>query len=104
MKSEYYLDEEKMVKDDFKDLIKGASFRRFIWWMLEQTTPLQSQYEPDPYRHAYKAGKSDLGKQVMGLVLQNPEKYKQMQDERKSILKMREGVKENGRGRNNDND
>jgi hypothetical protein len=104
MSAEYFLDEEKMIKTDFKDLMKGAAFRRFIWWLLDQTAPLQSQYEPDPYRHAYKAGKSDLGKQVMGLVLQNPDKYKQMQDERKSILKIREGVKSDDRTGRNDND
>ena len=88
------LNDNEMIKKDFKDLIKQANFRRFIWWMLEESQPLVTQFNTDPYKTAYVSGKSDLGKQIMGLLLaEHPEKYKQMGDERKSILKIREEAK-----------
>ena len=92
------LDENEMIKRDFKDLIKQPEFRRFIWWLLEQTAPLMPEFSNDAMIQSYRSGKSDLGKQVMSLLLANhPDKYKQMGDERKSILKTREEANKDGR-------
>lgn len=91
MKIEDMLDENEMIKKDFKELIKLPAFRRFIWWLLEQTAPLMPEFDVNAQVQAYKAGRSDLGKQIMNLLLtEHPDKYKQMGDERKSILRARQ--------------
>jgi hypothetical protein len=85
----------KQIEKDFKTLIIQPPFRRVLYWLLEQTQPLVSHFDANPNLTAYMQGKSDLGKQLMGLLLKDhPEKYKQMIDERKSVLEMRKKMKE----------
>jgi hypothetical protein len=84
------------IRKDFNTLIARPDFRRFMFWLLEQCQPLQSHFDQNAYAMAYKNGKSDLGKQLMHLLItEAPDKYRQMVNERKSVLDTRKAMNEN---------
>jgi hypothetical protein len=82
------------LKQDIKDVMKTASGRRFIDWLLRISGPYSNHFDRDPLITANNLGKSYVGIQIHTLLMaQCPDLYQQMINEFRSRALSRKGKK-----------